>query len=100
MREQKNVRDAAKKAKLDRVTGGLAGANFGKDGKGIDNTMIDAILKDEYSFDYSLKKENVSAGPPKDELKFANLVNDIEIPPPKKPENFDRWIQCDIINND
>ena len=41
MREQKNARDAAKKAKLDKVTGGLAGADFGQGGAGISNKVID-----------------------------------------------------------
>lgn len=50
MREEKRLRDQEKKSKLERVTGGLAGANFGKDGRGIDNNIIDAILRDEDPF--------------------------------------------------
>lgn len=101
MRDEKNARDAAKRAKLDRVTGGLAGADFGQHGKGIDNNMIDAILKDEYTFGYSAPEKELKEGQSSlPELKVANLVCDVEIPPPKKTEVFDRWVQCSIIDHD
>jgi len=100
MRDEKTARDAAKRAKLDRVTGGLAGADFGKDGKGIDNNMIDAILKDEYNFNYDKPEKEREADKHREPLKVANLVCDVEIPPPKKADSFDRWVQCDIIDHD
>ena len=82
MREEKRLRDQDKKQKLERVTGGLAGANFGKDGRGIDNNIIDAILRDEDPF--AAKEEEVqdTGTATKDELKVSNFVCDFEIQPP------------------
>jgi len=42
MREQKRIRDAEKKAKQDKLTGGMASSVFGADGKAnISNAFID-----------------------------------------------------------
>ena len=48
MREQKRIRDAEKKARQDKITGGGA---LGTDGKAsISNAFIDQILRDEDPF--------------------------------------------------
>ena len=73
---------------------------MGKDVKGIDNNMIEAILKDEYNFSYEKPEKEREVDNHREELKVANLACDVEIPPSKKPEEFDRYVQCDIINHE
>jgi len=51
MREQKRARDAEKKAKQEKLTGGMSSSIFGSDGKtSISNAFIDQILRDEDPF--------------------------------------------------
>jgi hypothetical protein len=84
MREQKRLRDAERKAREQRITGGLGGSLFGTDGRpNIDNAFIDRILNDEdpYSkMDEEEKKEHDTSS--KNELKQANFVVDMEVQPP------------------
>ena len=48
MREAKRARDAEKKAKIERITGGVAAVDMGK--VSISNSIIDDILNDKDPF--------------------------------------------------
>lgn len=81
MREQKRQRDAERKAREQRITGGLGGSLFGADGRpNIDNAFIDKILNDEDP--YSKQEEEKKEQETRFELKQANFVVDIEVQPP------------------
>jgi hypothetical protein len=80
MREQKRQRDAERKAREQRITGGLGGSLFNADGRpNIDNAFIDRILNDEDPYSKPAEEEKKEAEGAQAELKQANFVIDIEV---------------------
>ena len=85
MREQKRIRDEAKKAREQKITGGGA---LGADGKAsISNAFIDQILRDEDPFAQPDDSANQSQilEKVKEECKISSYVVDMQIPAPVSP---------------